>query len=210
MTITPDDTFFNTIKQAMAALTEADLDIARALSLVGAPSPRERDKRFAAFFSTIISQQISTESARTIMGLVNTLCPELHAKAVIEVEGQAVRDAGPSWRKVEYAIGLAEAELAGTFNADGLEHLSDEEVITTITQLRSFGRWSAEIYLMFSLKRPETFPADDLDLRVALGRLKGMDNKPSPKQTLQLVEHWSPWCSVGSLFLWDYYRDEPM
>ncbi|MGP8290894.1 DNA-3-methyladenine glycosylase family protein [Vreelandella zhanjiangensis] len=199
-----------TIEHAMQALAKADPDIARALPLVGAPSPRVRDKGFAMFFSTIVSQQLSTEAARAIMGRVNTLLPELHAKAVIDTEGQALRDAGLSWRKIEYAKGLAEAELAGTFSADGLEHLSDEEVIATITQLRGFGRWSAEIYLMFSLKRPDIFPADDLALRVALGRLKGLDDKPTPQQARNLTEHWAPWRSVGSLFLWHYYRGEPV
>ncbi|MCS2607863.1 DNA-3-methyladenine glycosylase family protein [Halomonas dongshanensis] len=198
------------IAHAMQALAEADPDIARALPQVGAPSPRERDRGFATFFSTIVSQQISTEAARAIMGRVNTLLPELHAKAIIDIEGQALRDAGLSWRKVEYAKGLAEAELAGTFSADGLEHLSDEEVIAAITALRGFGRWSAEIYLMFSLKRPDIFPADDLALRVALGRLKGLDDKPTPAKARQMVAHWAPWRSVGSLFLWHYYRGEPV
>lgn len=198
------------IAHAMQALAEADSDIARALPQVGAPSPRERDRGFATFFSTIVSQQISTEAARAIMGRVNTLLPELHAKAIIDIEGQALRDAGLSWRKVEYAKGLAEAELAGTFSADGLEHLSDEEVIAAITALRGFGRWSAEIYLMFSLKRPDVFPADDLALRVALGRLKGLDDKPTPAKARQMVAHWAPWRSVGSLFLWHYYRGEPV
>ncbi|SJN14288.1 HhH-GPD base excision DNA repair family protein; Probable 3-methyladenine DNA glycosylase/8-oxoguanine DNA glycosylase [Halomonas citrativorans] len=198
------------IEHALKSLAKADPDIARALPLVGAPSPRVRDKGFATFFSTIVSQQLSTEAARAIMSRVNTLLPELHAQAVLDTQGQALRDAGLSWRKIEYAKGLAEAELAGTFSADGLEHLNYEDVIATITQLRGFGRWSAEIYLMFSLKRPDIFPADDLALRVALGRLKGLDDKPSPKQARQLVEHWAPWRSVGSLFLWHYYRGEPV
>ncbi|MGO2880142.1 MAG: DNA-3-methyladenine glycosylase family protein [Halomonas sp.] len=203
--MTPD-----TIEQALKTLARADTDIARALPLVGAPSPRVRDKGFATFFSTIVSQQLSTEAARAIMSRVNTLLPELHAQAVLDTQGQALRDAGLSWRKIEYAKGLAEAELAGTFSADGLEHLSDEDVIATITQLRGFGRWSAEIYLMFSLKRPDIFPADDLALRVALGRLKGLDDKPTPKQARMLTQHWAPWRSVGSLFLWHYYRGEPV
>lgn len=199
-----------TIQQAMAALAESDPDIARAYPLVGAPGPRQRPTGFATFFSTIVSQQLSTEAARAIMARVNTLLPELHAKAVIDIEGQALRDAGLSWRKIEYAKGLADAELAGTFSANGLEQLSDDEAIAAITQLRGFGRWSAEIYLMFSLKRADIFPADDLALRVALGRLKGMDDKPTPKQARQLVESWSPWRTVGSLFLWHYYRGEPL
>lgn len=200
----------DTIEQAMAALAKADPDIARAYPLVGAPEPRQRDQGFATFFSTIVSQQLSTEAARAIMGRINTLLPELHAQAVIDIDSQALRDAGLSWRKIEYAKGLAEAELAGTFSADGLEHLSDDDAIAAITQLRGFGRWSAEIYLMFSLKRRDIFPTEDLALRVALGRLKGMDDKPTPKQARQLVEPWAPWRTVGSLFLWHYYRGEPV
>ncbi|MGM0832538.1 DNA-3-methyladenine glycosylase [Halomonas qaidamensis] len=199
-----------TIELAMEALAKADPDIARAYPLVGAPAPRQRDQGFATFFSTIVSQQISTGAARAIMGRVTSLLPELHAKAVMDVEDQALRDAGLSWRKVEYAKGLAEAELAGTFSADGLAMLSDDEAIAAITQLRGFGRWSAEIYLMFSLQRTDIFPADDLALRVALGRLKKLEDKPTPKQARQLVEHWAPWRSVGSLFLWHYYRGEPL
>ncbi|MCC5902115.1 MAG: DNA-3-methyladenine glycosylase 2 family protein [Halomonas sp.] len=205
-----NDPAVSKIEQAMAALAKVDADIARAYPLVGAPLPRERDKGFATFFSTIVSQQISTEAARAIMGRVKVLLPELHAQAVMEVESQALRDAGLSWRKIEYAKGLAEAELAGTFSTDGLEQLSDDDAIAAITQLRGFGRWSAEIYLMFSLQRPDIFPADDLALRVALGRLKKLDDNPTPKQARQLVEHWTPWRSVGSLFLWHYYRGEPL
>lgn len=199
-----------TIERAMEALAKADPDIARAYPLVGAPAPRQRDQGFATFFSTIVSQQISTEAARAIMGRVTSLLPELHAQAVMDIEDQALRDAGLSWRKVAYAKGLAEAELAGTFSADGLAMLSDDEAIAAITQLRGFGRWSAEIYLMFSLQRADIFPADDLALRVALGRLKKLEDKPTPKQARQLVEHWAPWRSVGSLFLWHYYRGEPL
>ncbi|MCP1314966.1 MULTISPECIES: DNA-3-methyladenine glycosylase [unclassified Halomonas] len=203
--MTPD-----TIAQAMRELAQADPDIARALPGVGAPPPRQRDRGFSTFFSTIVSQQLSVEAARAIMGRVNTVLPELHARAVSEIEGQALRDAGLSWRKIGYAKGLADAELAGTFSADDLEHLSDEEVVAAITALKGFGRWSAEIYLMFSLGRPDVFPADDLALRVALGRLKRLDDKPTPARARQLVEHWAPWRSVGALFLWHYYRGEPL
>jgi len=114
-----------------------------------------------------------------------------------------------SFRKIEYAKGLAEAQLAGTFDAEGLDQLSDEKVIESITALRGFGRWSAEIYLMFSLGRQDVFPADDLAIQVALGRLKGLEKKPTPKQARDLIEHWAPWRSVGSLFLWHYYRGAP-
>lgn len=86
---------------------------------------------------------------------------------------------------------------------------TDDEVISAITALRGFGLWSAEIYLMFSLRRRDVFPAGDLALRSSLGILKDLEGKLTPKQAREPVEHWSPWHSVGSLFLWHYHRGAP-
>lgn len=197
------------IVQGLEALSEVDTEIAEAYALIGAPEPRVRPTGFSAFLSIIIGQQVSTEAANAIRGRVEALLGDVSAERVVAVENQALREAGMSFRKIEYAKGLAEAQLAGTFDAEGLDQLSDEKVIESITALRGFGRWSAEIYLMFSLGRRDVFPADDLAIQVALGRLKGLDKKPTPKQARDLIEHWSPWRSVGSLFLWHYYRGAP-
>ena len=97
-----------------------------------------------------------------------------------------------------------------TCDIDGLETLNDKEAIDTITKLHGFGRWSAEIYLMFSLNRQNIFPANDLALLVALGRLKRLPDKPTPKQACELVRHWTPYRSIGSLFLWHYYKGAPV
>jgi DNA-3-methyladenine glycosylase II len=87
--------------------------------------------------------------------------------------------------------------------------MDDAQAIRSITALRGFGDWSAEIYLMFSLQRSDIFPANDLALQIALQRLKGLEQRPDEKQTRSLIEHWSPWRSAGSLFLWHYYRGAP-
>lgn len=197
------------IEIGMQALALVDKDVERALAALGPPPPRQRPKGFETFLATIVSQQISTEVARVIMGRVTALLPEVTANALLSVDDQALRDAGLSWRKIGYAKGLAEAISAGHLDVDGLELLSDSDAIESITQLRGFGRWSAEIYLMLSLQRCDIFPADDLALQVALGRLKGLTEKPTPKQARDLVAHWAPWRSVGSLFLWHYYRGAP-
>jgi DNA-3-methyladenine glycosylase II len=112
-------------------------------------------------------------------------------------------------RKVEYAQGLAQAILDGDFVPADLEAKENDEVTKAITALRGFGVWSAEIYLMFSLQRNDIFPADDLALQVALQRLKGLAQRPTPGQARSLIEHWSPRRSAGSLFLWHYYRGAP-
>lgn len=197
------------IRDSMNALSEIDQDVANAYKLLGPPEPRVRPAGFETFLSTIVSQQISTGAAKAILGRVKGLLPDASPQALLAIGDQSLRDAGLSFRKIEYAKGLAEAVCEGRFNIDRLAQMPDEEAIEEITALRGFGRWSAEIYLMFSLNRQDIFPADDLALQVALGRLKQLADKPTPKQARGLIEHWSPYRSVGSLFLWHYYRGAP-
>lgn len=197
------------INDGMKALSLIDQDVAKAFEAMGSPAPRIRPAGFETFLSTIVSQQISTEAAKAILGRVNSVLPDASPQALLITDDQCLRDAGLSFRKIEYAKGLAEAVCEGRFDIDGLAQMTDDEAITEITALRGFGRWSAEIYLMFSLNRQDIFPADDLALQVALGRLKNLPDKPTPKQARDLIAHWSPWRSVGSLFLWHYYRGAP-
>ncbi|MEH6824630.1 MAG: DNA-3-methyladenine glycosylase 2 family protein [Motiliproteus sp.] len=194
------------IATGIAALADVDNDIAQAVDQLGIPSPRIRPAGFEAFLSAIISQQISTTAARAIMGRVITLMPVISAQALLSQNDLALRTAGLSFRKIEYAKGLADAVITGRFDIDSLGAMSDTEAIKAITSLRGFGRWSADIYLLLSLKRQDIFPADDLALLEALKRLKRLPTRPTPKQARELISHWAPWRSVGSLLLWDYYR----
>ena len=197
------------LRRAMKKLALADEDVARALESVGPPEPRVRPAGFPTLLSTIVGQQISTEAARTILGRVEALLADSSPEALLRLRNATLRKAGMSMRKVEYAKGLAKAIVNGEFDVDGLADLDDEDAIEAITALRGFGRWSAEIYLMFSLGRKDIFPSGDLALRVALGRLKGMEERPTAGQADALVAHWSPYRSAGALFLWRYYRGAP-
>lgn len=197
------------INKGMKVLAKSDEDIARALEQLGPPPPRLRPAGFETLLNTIVSQQISTEAARAIMGRVCSLVPEISASALLTVGVEELRRAGLSYRKIEYALQLAQAIDEGRFDVAGLAECSNEDAITSITALRGFGRWSAEIYLLFSLRRCDIFPADDLALQTALARLKGLSSKPTPKQARALVAHWAPWRSVGALFLWHYYSGAP-
>lgn len=197
------------IAEGMRYLAAVDVDVANALVAYGPPPPRLRPEGFETFLSIIISQQISTKVARAIMGRVVDLLPEVSADALMATEDIALREAGLSYRKIEYAKSLAVAIQSGHFDVSGLKTKSDEKAITEITALRGFGRWSAEIYLMFSLQRKDIFPADDLALLVSLGRLKQLKDKPTPKQARDLIAHWAPWRTVGSLFLWHFYHGAP-
>ena len=190
-------------------IARVDADVEQAVVNFGYPQPRIRAQGFETFFTTIVGQQISVEAAAAIMQRVRDLLPRLDASSVLQLPEGALRQAGLSMRKVEYAQGLAHAILDGVFNPHDLPALQDEDAVRAITALRGFGVWSAEIYLMFSLQRRDIFPADDLALQVALQRLKGLDERPKEKQARELIRHWSPWRSAGSLFLWHYYRGAP-
>ncbi len=186
-----------------------DPDVKTGLQLVRYPPPRIREEGFATFLSTIVSQQISTEAAAAIMQRVRALLPGMEAAEVLQLPTGSLRAAGLSARKVEYVEELARAMLSKQFDPAKLAQMEDQAVIETITSLKGFGPWSAEIYLMFSLQRSDIFPAGDLALRIALQKLKGIDEALNEKQARAVVESWAPYRSAGSLFLWHYYRGAP-
>lgn len=163
--------------EGIQALSLVDQDLKKAFNVLGAPSPRISPAGFETFLSTIVSQQLSTKVAKVIMQRVSVLMENITPAALISIADQDLRDAGLSWRKIEYAKGLADTIVNGHFNIDALNDLSYEEAIKSITRLEGFGPWSAEIYLMFSLQWQDVFPADDLAIVVALGELKGLEKK---------------------------------
>lgn len=198
-----------TIRRHLDELARGDEELRRGLDQVGYPLPRIRPPGFETFLSTIVSQQISTDAAAAIMQRVRALLPGMCAADVFRLQPGALRAAGLSLRKVEYVEGLAQAMNDGRFDPEKLADLDDSDAIRSITALRGFGAWSAEIYLMFCLQRADIFPAGDLALRIGLQKLKGLDAALDEKQARALVEPWSPYRSAGSLFLWHYYRGAP-
>lgn len=194
------------IQLALDHLVQIDDDVAQALDIVGYPSPRIRTAGFETFLNTLVSQQISTHAADAIWCRVCNLMPTINAQSLLSLPKGALRMAGLSERKVRYAQSLASDIVAGKFDPDSLDTMDDASAIKAISQLHGFGRWSAEIYLMFSLQRPDILPADDLIILTALQKLKRLEAKPTPMVARELVKHWSPWRSAGSLLLWRYHR----
>jgi DNA-3-methyladenine glycosylase II len=197
------------LKKALDAIAANDKHVAAALEQVGYPKPRRQPPGFAALVETIVNQQLSAKVGATIIGRVHALLPEFTPEALLALPDGALREAGLSGRKVEYARGVAEAVVEGRFSPEALKRMDDEQAIRSLTALRGLGRWSAEIYLMFCLGRPDVFPADDLALQVALQRLKNMRARPTAKKAREKVRHWAPWRTAGSLFLWHYHHRMP-
>jgi DNA-3-methyladenine glycosylase II len=199
---------------AVDALATSDQDVARALARIGYPPPRRREPSFATLAHIVLAQQVSVASAAAVWRkLEGALGGDVTAERFLTLGDPELRAIGFSGRKAAYVRGLAEALVADGLDLASLALLDEEEAIAAITRLKGFGRWSAEIYLLFALGRPDAFPADDLAVQVAYQRLKRLDARPAAKALRALVEPWRPFRGAGANFLWHYYGaatlDEP-
>lgn len=190
----------------LAQVAANDPRVAEALARIGLPEPRHRPRGYNALLRTLIAQQISVHAARAIYarleaGLGNLETPE----AVLAADDDTLRACGLSRPKIVYARSLAEAVDSGRLDFEALQHMEDEEAIAALSSVKGFGRWSAEIYLLFAEGRPDIWPADDLALQEAVRRLKGLEERPKAKMTRLLAENWRPFRGAMAIFGWHYY-----
>lgn len=164
----------------------------------------QRDDHFAAIVKSITSQQLSVKASRTIYlrlaALFATGVPTPDGFAAIPDE--TLRAAGLSRQKIAYVRDLSAKVLDGTLPLHTLDALDDEAAIEAITCVKGLGRWSAEMFLMFRLHRPDVMPVDDLGIVNAMKKAYGLRAKPKPKRMLQMAEPWRPYRSVACWYLW--------
>ena len=191
---------------AIDQLSTIDADIAEAVERIGYPIPRLRQPGFATLLQIIVAQQVSVQSAAAIFGRLQAALDGKPTPAgYLALDDAALRAVGLSRRKVEYGRGLAIALQEGALDLEALKHLSEEEAIKELSKLKGFGRWSAEIYLLFALSRADSWPADDLALQVGMQRLKGLAARPDRKRMDALAEQWRPLRGCGAILLWHVY-----
>ena len=194
------------LKAGLDRLAVIDPDVARALARIGYPEPRVRHPGFATLLRIMVAQQLSTRSAAAIWARVEQACPPLvTAERFLALDEGAFKTIGFSRQKMTYGRGLAEAIAGGALDLEALATVPEEAAIEAISALPGFGRWSAEIYLLFALGRADVFPADDLALQVGMQRLKRLDARPNRKLMDQLAEPWRPVRGCGATFLWHLY-----
>jgi DNA-3-methyladenine glycosylase II len=204
--ITPHPLSEGALRRGIDRLAEVDRDLARALERVGYPAPRQREPGFATLLRIMVAQQLSTRSAAAIWGRLEAACGDaVTAARFLALDEAAFKAIGFSRQKMAYGRALAEALARGELDLEALASLPEEDAIAAVSALRGFGRWSAEIYLLFALGRADIFPADDLGLQVGMQRLKRLKARPNRKAMDQLAEHWRPLRGCGAIFLWHYY-----
>lgn len=205
-TIDEPDRAARRLRDALDRLAERDADVARAVARIGHPAPRHRPPGFATLLRIITAQQLSTKAAAAIQGrLEAAMGMRVEPDAYLALDDATLRGCGLSARKVVYGRHLATAIAARQLDCEALADAPDEAVIEALTALPGFGRWSAEIYLLFALQRLDVLPADDLALQVGFQRLKGLAERPKAKALRDATLGWAPWRGAAAVFLWHFY-----
>jgi DNA-3-methyladenine glycosylase II len=199
---------------ARRALAATDPTMAALIERIGKIDIEERLRRrneerpedaYGALLRTIVGQQVSTTAARAIYNRVLDLFggKPPSPRRLLKASEEELRGAGLSGRKVEYVRDLARHVVDGELELDRLAELDDERVIEEIVAVRGLGLWSAEMFLLFHLERPDVLSGGDLGIRKAIQIEYGMAAMPTPQETVAFGERWSPHRSLASIYLWE-------
>ncbi|MGQ4555138.1 DNA-3-methyladenine glycosylase family protein [Halobellus sp. GM3] len=158
------------------------------------------DDEFERLVVAVVNQQLSVESAAAIRDRLFDRV-EITPSGVLAADESTLRDVGLSGQKVEYVRNVAEAFRDRDLTREGLRDADDDEVVETLTEIRGVGVWTAKIYLIFVLGRPDVFPVEDLGVRAGMARLYGYDSDDRDGM-IEHAERWRPYRSYASRYLW--------
>jgi DNA-3-methyladenine glycosylase II len=192
--------------EAKAALAKRDAKLRKIIRKHGDATLRSRGDAFQTLARSIVGQQISVKAAQAVWGRFAACCGELAPQAVLRRRATTLRACGLSDRKVEYIRDLAGHFVSGRVDPAKFANQSDEEIIAELVDIRGIGRWTAEMFLIFNLLRPNVLPLDDLGLvkAVSLNYFDGapMQDREGRAQIIALAAMWEPWRSVATWYLW--------
>jgi len=194
------------LNKSCDALAEREAAFAGVLEQHGKPAPRSSPPGAITLLRTIVGQQVSVAAARSMWNKLESQFgspPDL--EKLLAASDEEMRAAGMSRQKSGYIRSLADLVLSGELDLDNLPE-DDEEAIALLTRIKGIGRWSAEIYLLFAEGRPDVWPAGDLAVQIQIGRLLGMEEKPSEKQLRELAEAWRPHRGAAAVLAWHSYN----
>jgi len=177
----------------------------------GLGATRDRFDHFAMLVRAIVFQQLSTKAATTIHGRLLAILPAgtLTPEALVALSDAQLRAAGISRQKAGYLRDLSQKVGGGTVPLDAVDALEDEEVIAALTQVKGIGRWTAEMFLIFRLQRPDVLPLSDLGIVNAIQKAYGLRKKPTADRMRRIGEAWRPYRSIASWYLWRSLDNAP-
>jgi DNA-3-methyladenine glycosylase II len=193
------------LSHGVAELAARDVDIARVVTELGAPPLWARRPGFPTLLRIILEQQVSLASAQAAFRRLLAVASPLTPDRFLLIDDAALKAIGFSRQKTSYGRHLANAIQSGSLDLSRLRKLDDASVREELTRLKGIGRWTADIYMLMALRRPDVWPAGDLALAVATQRALRLPGVPSPLQLEKIGERWGPWRAVAARILWHLY-----
>lgn len=197
------------LAKACRELAAIDPDLKRILEAHGTPPLWDRRPGFATLVHIILEQQVSLASAQAAIDKLRAAISDITPQSFLTLSDDALKSIGFSYQKASYCQGLARAVEDGTFAIDHLGKVSDDEAFETLRAQRGIGPWTAGIYLLMVLCRPNIWPHGDRALAVAAREVKGLDEVPSYDALGEIAESWHPWRAAAARLLWHHYLSTP-
>jgi len=194
------------LEAAAEALAEVDPQLASIHRIHGTPPMWARRPGFPTLLRIILEQQVSLVSARAMFERLKSKVEPFTAQRFIESGETYLRSLGVTRQKAHYCIQVAQAFTNG--DLDQITRMNDEDAHAKLLSIKGVGPWTANIYLLMALKRPDIWPDGDIALATALGRLRKMNTRPSFSELAKIAEAWRPYRSVAARMLWQYYLAE--
>jgi DNA-3-methyladenine glycosylase II len=199
------------MKKALDHLKKSDVILASIIARVGPCTMTYREPTFEALARAIVFQQLSTKAARTIYGrLEEAAGGAITPESIQNLSVGEMRRAGLSKQKMGYIRDLAEHALDGKVDFAKLPAMSDDEVITALTDIKGVGTWTAHMFLLFSLRRPNVLPVGDLGVRMAIQRAYRKRKLPVAQEIEKIARGWHPYCSFAAWYLWRSLELRPL
>lgn len=190
---------------AAAHLAKRDSDLAAILKRLGPPPLWARPPGFATLVKIILEQQVSLASAASMFGKLKTNTMPFTPARMLELGEAHLKSLGLTRQKTSYCLHLAESLRDKRLQLRRLPQMTDEEVKAALMGIKGLGSWSADVYLLMVLRRPDVWPAGDLALATAAFSVKRLKERPTPEALTKLAEPWRPFRSVAARMLWQHY-----
>ena len=189
----------------MQELANRDQDLAKIVSTYGPPPLWERAQGFPTLIHIILEQQVSLASAKAAYTRLEEAIHPLTPENLLTLADDKLKQIGFSWQKTRYARELANAILNGSLDLAALAQMEDEEAKHHLMKVKGIGPWTAEIYLLMALGRPDIWPNGDLALELAIQQVKGLEKRPTRDEAKAISKVWQPWRAVAARLLWHAY-----
>ncbi|MDQ5847307.1 MAG: DNA-3-methyladenine glycosylase 2 family protein [Acidobacteriota bacterium] len=193
------------VARAARQLAKRDPDLALILKNFGSPPLWARRAGFSTLVQIILEQQVSLASAASIFARLSKSIVPLKPVRMIELGEGHLKSMGLTRQKTAYCLDLAASLHDKRLDLSRLAHMNDADAKAALMEVKGLGSWSADVYLLMALRRPDIWPAHDLALAIAITKLKQLKARPTPNELLEMAEAWKPFRSVAARMLWQYY-----